>query len=63
MKADHIYIEVPIYYKVCDQGHVTIMEEASISMFKDAMQINLKHLQRIERKSVDVKDTIMSNQG
>ena len=55
MKADLILIEVPVYYKVCDKGHVTIMEEASISRFKDEIRTKKASIEKMERNSRYVK--------
>jgi hypothetical protein len=55
MIAGTIIIEVPVYYKVCDKGHVTIMEEASISRFKDEMRTKKPAIEKMERNSKYVK--------
>jgi hypothetical protein len=53
--AGTILVEVPVYYKVCDKGHVTIMEEASISRFKDEMRTKKPAIEKMERNSKYVK--------
>lgn len=55
MVGGTIIIEVPVYYKVCDKGHVTIMEEASISRFKDEIRTKKAAIEMMERNSKYVK--------